>query len=57
MTQSKLFVSSCSRRELVRRRNRSGFGTAGVRFSQLSLTLLAFIVVCAGAFLAGRGGI
>jgi hypothetical protein len=57
MTQSKLFVSSCSRREMVRRRHHSLVGPGGLRIGHPVLTALAFVIVCAGAFLAGRGGI
>jgi hypothetical protein len=57
MTESKLFVSSCSRRDLVlRRRGGWWFAALGVRRGSVALTVLAFIVVCGGAFLAGRGG-
>lgn len=54
MTESKLFVSSCSRREMARRRNHAG-ATAWV--SHPNLTAFVFVVVSVGAFLAGRGGL
>jgi hypothetical protein len=57
MTESKLFVSSCSRREMVRRRNHVGSGALGGLDSHRTLVMLAFVLVSVGAFLAGRGGI
>jgi hypothetical protein len=51
MASSKLFISSCSRRQLARRRP----GHAQLRL-QLLLMLLTLIAALA-AFVAGRGGI
>jgi hypothetical protein len=48
MPESKLFMSSCSRRQLARRRP----GRAGR--VQLLLAML-MILICAAAFLTGRG--
>ena len=56
MTESKLFVSSCSRREMVRRRHHVRFAALSVRLSPTAVTVLAFAVICGGAFLVGRGG-
>jgi hypothetical protein len=51
MTESRLFLSSCSRRELARRRpGRS------VPWPALLVGLLV-VLVCAAAFLVGGGGI
>ncbi len=54
MTESRLFMSSCSRRELARRRP-----GRTVPWRVLLLGLLGLLVVLAGAaaFLMGRGGI
>jgi hypothetical protein len=57
MTETNVFVSSCDRRELARRRRRSWSGGAMSRVSHLRYTAVAFVVVCAGAFIVGRGGI
>jgi hypothetical protein len=51
MSQSRLFMSSCSRRELARRRP-----GRTVPWRALALGLLV-VLVCAAAFLVGRGGI
>ena len=56
MTETQLFVSSCSRRELAKRRSHSWYGAALARLQHPALTVLACAVVCAGAFLAGHGG-
>jgi len=51
MTESRLFLSSCSRRELARRR-------PGRSVPWLALIVgLLVVLVCAAAFLVGRGGI
>jgi hypothetical protein len=57
MTETKLFVSSCSRRELAKRRSHPRHGTTVMRMNHPALTTLVFLLVCAGAFIAGRGGI
>jgi hypothetical protein len=57
MTESKLFVSSCSRRELASRRRRSRFVNVAVGIDHPRLTACLFACVCLGAFLAGRGGL
>jgi hypothetical protein len=51
MTESRLFLSSCSRRELARRRP-----GRNVPWAALIMGLLV-VLVCAAAFLLGRGGI
>jgi hypothetical protein len=51
MTDSRLFMSSCSRRELARRR--SG---RSVRFGRLAAVALV-VAICAAAFLVGSGAI
>ena len=51
MNESRLFMSSCSRRELARRRP----GRAMVR--PAAWVSLLVVLVCAAAFLLGRGGI
>jgi hypothetical protein len=51
MTESRLFLSSCSRCELARRR-------PGRSVPWLALFVgLLVVLVCAAAFLVGRGGI
>jgi hypothetical protein len=51
MSETRLFMSSCSRRELARRR-------PGRRVPWPALFLgLLVVLVCAAAFLLGRGGI
>jgi hypothetical protein len=57
MTESQLFVSSCSRRELTRRRGRGRFTALTAWLSHPAGVTLACVAVCAGAFVAGRGGI
>jgi hypothetical protein len=57
MTETNLFVSSCSRRELARRRGHAGRLIAVSRVSHPGLASLVFLVVCALAFIAGRGGL
>jgi len=52
MESSKVFISSCSRRQLARRRLNRG----GVLRMQLLLVLLV-LALGVGAFVAGRGGI
>ncbi|HET8979568.1 MAG TPA: hypothetical protein VFN87_15500 [Solirubrobacteraceae bacterium] len=50
MPQSRLFMSSCSRREFARRRpGRSPLPVLAVG--------LLVVLVCAAAFMVGRGGI
>ncbi|WP_249010305.1 hypothetical protein [Conexibacter sp. DBS9H8] len=56
MTESKLFVSSCSRRELALRRRHSRLVSLAVSVEHPRLTACLFAFVCVGAFLAGRGG-
>lgn len=51
MPESRLFMSSLTRRELARRRH-----GRSVPWSALILGLLV-VLVCAAAFLLGRGGI
>jgi hypothetical protein len=51
MQQSKLFLSSCTRRQLARRRA----GRAAFRMQQLLLVSL-MVVAAVTAFMAGRGG-
>lgn len=51
MQESRLFMSSLTRRELARRRPGRSVPWAG-----LALALLV-VMVCAAAFLLGRGGI
>ena len=51
MTETKVFISSCSRRQLARRR----WARAAVRF-ELPATVLT-LAVAVGAFVAGRGGL
>jgi hypothetical protein len=51
MTESRLFMSSCSRRELAHRR-------PGRSAPRLALVLgLLVVLVCAAAFLLARGGV
>ncbi len=57
MTENQLFVSSCSRRELTRRRGRARFTAPAAWLTHPAGVTLAGIIVCAGAFIAGRGGI
>ena len=52
MDGSKVFISSCSRRQLARRRQARG----GVLRTQMLFVLVVFALGF-GAFLAGRGGI
>jgi hypothetical protein len=52
MDGSKVFISSCSRRQLARRRSTRG----GVQRMQLVLVLM-IVGLGIGAFIAGRGGI
>jgi hypothetical protein len=52
MDGSKVFISSCSRRQLARRRTSRG----GVLRMQLVLMLL-ILALGVGAFNAGRGGL
>ncbi len=56
MTENQLFVSSCNKRELARRRSHSWLGLALTRVEHPAATALLFVVVCVGAFLAGHGG-
>ena len=51
MESSKVFISSCSRRQLARRRSSRG----GVLRMQMLLMLLV-VGLGVGAFIAGRGG-
>ncbi|HEY2258674.1 MAG TPA: hypothetical protein VGH45_03135 [Solirubrobacteraceae bacterium] len=54
MPESKLFMSSISRRELARRRPGRGWGRAQL----VTLLVLALLIaVGVGAYLAGRGGL
>ncbi|HEY3728540.1 MAG TPA: hypothetical protein VGL51_15280 [Solirubrobacteraceae bacterium] len=54
MPESKLFLSSISRRDLARRRSGRGWGRAQL----LAMLLLALVVaVGVGAYLAGRGSL
>jgi hypothetical protein len=53
MPESRLFMSSLSRRQLARRRP----GRSPVRSSRLVVVLLVVVVICAAAFVIGRGGI
>jgi hypothetical protein len=48
-----IFISSCSRRQLARRRPH---GKLAILRSELALTLLVLALVL-GAFIAGRGGL
>ena len=57
MSHSKLFVSSCTRREWSRRRSGSRRTAGAVGLGHPMLLALVFVLVCGGAFLAGRGGI
>jgi hypothetical protein len=53
MEGSKVFISSCSRRELARRRPRSAGGMLRIQVLLVLITLaLGF-----GAFVVGRGGL
>ena len=52
MPESRLFMSSLSRRQLARRRP----GRAPVPSRLLVLSLLV-VLICAAAFMIGRGGI
>lgn len=52
MTESKLFVSSISRRELARRRPGRAWGRAQL----VAMLMLLVAAVAVAAFLAGRGG-
>ncbi len=56
MTETKLFVSSCNRRELARRRNHSWLGALAVR-STPALIGLTVALIGAAAFFAGRGAL
>jgi hypothetical protein len=56
MTEKQLFLSSCDKRELARRRSHSWLGTVLSRVDHPAATALVFVVVCTGAFIAGRGG-
>jgi hypothetical protein len=53
MPQSRLFMSSLSRRQLARRRP----GRAPVGSLRRLVLLLVVVLICAAAFVAGRGGI
>ena len=54
MEGSKVFISSCSRRQLARRRLTRG----GMLRMQLQLLMVLLIVgLAVAAFIAGRGGI
>jgi hypothetical protein len=56
MPQSRLFMSSLSRRQLARRRpGRAPVGS--LRTLVLLLLLLVVVLICAAAFAVGRGGI
>jgi hypothetical protein len=57
MTESQLFVSSCSRREMVRRRHHAGLDGLVGRPGHRTFTACVFLLVALGAFLAGGGGI
>ncbi len=52
MSESKLFMSSCSRRELAARRR----SARSLRVAQ-ALVVIAVVAVCLGAFAVGHGGI
>jgi hypothetical protein len=51
MSESRLFLSSCSRRDLARRR------PGRVLPRPVLIVGLLVVLVCAAAFLLGRGGI
>jgi hypothetical protein len=57
MTETHLFVSSCSKREMARRRGHRSRPSLLNRVGPVALVLIAFGVVCCGAFIAGHGGI
>ncbi len=52
MAESKLFTSSCSRRQLARRRA----GRSALALQQL-LVVAIVAGICAAAFVIGRGGL
>ena len=57
MPQSRLFMSSLSRRQLARRRpGRAPVGSLRT-LVLLLLLLLVVVLICAAAFAVGRGGI
>jgi hypothetical protein len=58
MTEKSLFISSCSRRDLARRRA-GRLSVLGLAPWATSVTPPALLVIAAGlaAFIAGRGGI
>jgi hypothetical protein len=51
MTESRLFLSSCSRRQLARRR--PGRGALAAR----AVVMMLALAIASGAFLAGYGGL
>jgi hypothetical protein len=53
MPQSRLFMSSLSRRQLARRRH----GRAPLWSLRATTLLLMVVLICAAAFLVGRGGL
>ena len=53
MPQSRLFMSSLSRRQLARRRP----GRGPARSLRAMMLLLIVVLICAAAFVAVRGGI
>jgi len=53
MSQSRLFMSSLSRRQLARRRPGRGPGSS----VRVLIVLLIVVLICAAAFVIGRGGI
>jgi hypothetical protein len=53
MPQSRLFMSSLSRRQLARRRA----GRAPVGSLRTLVLLLVVLLICAAAFAVGRGGV
>ena len=55
MPQSRLFMSSLSRRQLARRR--PGRAPVGSLRTLVLLLLLLVVLICAAAFAVGRGGI
>ncbi|MBO0767561.1 MAG: hypothetical protein J2O48_02630 [Solirubrobacterales bacterium] len=57
MTDSNLFVSSCDRRELARRRAHQQWTALELVRSHPVLVTLMFAVIGAAAFVAGHGGI
>jgi hypothetical protein len=56
MPDQAIFISSCSRRQLARRR--SSRGVVRLQLASLQVLLALLVLVAAfGAFVAGRGGL